>query len=360
MPSYEDDRAPNPTIVSYSNPNNIVSKGLSRKEKKAAAKEKAKEEKAKAKASKAKAKSNKIAANSKANANKAIAKRTHTKPTPKVRIRPLKLDLNEVNNPKRQLELDLNEVNNPKRQMTFNNVRNTSVKLVKRVQPKLVPKGSRKGTSMNGLVHQLLRGSLKTRKEDNHKVKGIPMNSISNLSQLRQKQAKNVKTLTFKDRKALSKILEKVNRDKAKNELAEMAIPNSPDTILARDLQKEYQKEQEKQEKFRIGDEENEAFYEEMKGFHQKQSVAEPNGINLNVAENLQYISEQAERERAAPNSPENTLPSFPGLREKTPPKARPKRPTPKSRTGPKPAAAPKPRGRAVPRRTRQNTAPVN
>jgi hypothetical protein len=210
----------------------------------------------------------------------------------------------------------------------------------------MVPRGSRKvkGTSMNGPTHFLLQGSLMNRKQANQAVKGTPMNTFSNLSALRQKQSKNVKHITFKDRKksALERIMETVNRSKAKNELERMAIPNSPDTILARDLQKAYEKEQERQEKFRKLDEEDEVFDAEMERIHNRhaKSSAFDNGFNVDMAGELQNMSEQAERKRTDPNEPSvpNTLPFFPGLVELKPKKTNPK-----------------PRGKAVPRRTKTN-----
>jgi hypothetical protein len=321
----------------------------------------------KAKANAAKAEANKAEANAreKANANKANANKALTqtlkrsKPAPRVRVRhitePLDLDLNgqiankveekaNANKTKRKymgptprdmfrLKLNLNEVDNPKRQITFNNVRNTSVK-VKRVQPKLVPRGAKpKGTSLNGLT-------LMNRKEANKKVKGTPLNTFLNLSVLRQKQNKNknknTKRMKFKDRKesALARIMETVNLSKAKHELEKMA-PNSPGTKLAKELKKEeekYNKEWKKEEEDRI-------FDEKMPTFHQ---LATENGINLDVAHNLHEMAERANRTSVNLNPPkeENTLPYFPGLSEK-----------PKPKPGPKP----RPRGKAVPRGSKKN-----
>jgi hypothetical protein len=291
----------------------------------------------------AKAKANKVASNkananakAKANANKTITqKRKQPKPAPRVKVRSLNLNLNDVNNPKRR-----------------NATNNVSQKAKpKRTQPKMTPRGIKvKGSSLNGLVHRLLQGSLMNRKEANKKVKGIPMNSISNLSKLRQKQAKNTKQLTFKERKALSQILENVNLAKTRNELAKMAVSNSPGTKLAKELEKE----RKKQEKFQKQDEEDEAFDSQMELIHLKQAKSNPNGINLDIATDLQHMSEQAERERAHPPEPD-TIPDYRGQLNVRPPRPRPPRPT---STKPKPPGpTPRPRGKAVARGSKKNNA---
>lgn len=320
MGRYEDERAPNPTIVSYSNANKIVSEKPKKKKKRTTVKANAYAAEIKAKANanaREKAEAN---AREKANANKAAAnanakktKRKHTRPAPRVRVRPLEAD---------PLNLDLNDVDNPKRWNAFNNVRNTSVKLVteKRKHTKPTPRVRVKGTSLN-VLRPLSLMNRKEANQERRKVKGTPMNT---------------KRRTFKDRKesALARIMETVNLSKAKNDLGQMAVPNSPGTKLAKDLKKEEEKYNKEWKK----EQEDRNFDEKMPTFHQ---LATENGINDGVAHNLHQMSERANRNSVILNGPENTLPYFPGLVEKE----KPKEPRPK----------PRPRGRAVPRRSTKN-----
>jgi len=126
MGKYEDERVYNPILVSYSNNlNNRVPKKIKKKKK----------------------------------ATAVTQKHTNSKPARQVNFQPLDLDLNNVNK-------------NPKRWNATNNV--TQKAKPKRVQPKMVPKGSRKGPSnVIGLSLNHVPKTFQTRKAEAMLKKGL-------------------------------------------------------------------------------------------------------------------------------------------------------------------------------------------